>query len=73
MLTISGMLGSRALEGMGAIASVGFLGFVGGYFGILIARAFTRWRTPNPVDAGEHASAWLGLAAIVVTAVILLR
>jgi hypothetical protein len=53
-------LHSRLFDGLGAVASIGFAGFVGGYFGSFLWLLFTdRWI--EPLEAGEHMSAWVGL------------
>lgn len=56
-------LHSTLFDRVGAVASIGFAGFIGGFFGSSFVFLFTdRWI--NPVEAGEHMSAWVGLLAI---------
>jgi hypothetical protein len=58
---------SPVLDALGAIAAIAFLGFLGGYFGAVITLVRNPDTLIDPIRAGEHGSAWVGmLAALVV-------
>jgi hypothetical protein len=70
---VSGDFHSQALEAVGAVASIGFFGFMGGYFGSVLFDILARDREVDPLAAGQHASAWVGLIGGWVVFVFVLR